>query len=117
MYIDNGLFASLSKGLAADTALDAASCLREVGLPVHEEVGGVTNLLILGLQICGDTLRISISPDRRHRLRQALEGFCRRGKASPRQMQVILGHVSFAFLVRRPLLSVSEDAFRKESLA
>ena len=81
VYIDNGLFVSLSKDLVADTALDAAGCLRKVGLPVHEEVGGVSILLILGLQICGDPLRIIISPDRRHRLRQALRGFCRRGKA------------------------------------
>ena len=79
---------------------------------MHEEAEATTFLIGLGLQFDGENLRVSVSSERRWKLRQALKALCKRRTASPRQLQMILGHVSFAFLLRRPLLSILVHSFR-----
>ena len=112
LYLDNEIFLSQSRECVDSARNSAADTLRAAGLPVHEEAEATTFLIGLGLQFDGQNLRVRISSERRWKLRQALKALCKRRTASPRQLQMILGHISFAFLLRRPLLSILVHSFR-----
>ena len=92
--------------------ISAATALRSVGLPVHEEVEGNLHALCQGMQFDGENQMVRVSSERRSKLQQGIHAFVRRPRCRPSELRVIVGHLVFAFLLRRPLLSILRHVYK-----
>ena len=65
----------------------------------------------LGVDQCGRPPSVTISSARYWRLWHALDVVLKRGRASSLEVECLVGHLTFAFLVRRPLLSCFRSVY------
>ena len=75
------------------------------GLVVHEQsiTSGVAE--VLGVELDGSLMQSRATGKRRLRARQAISGLLRRGRCSGSALEVLLGHLTFLAMSRRPVLS------------
>lgn len=85
--------------------------LRDVGLRPHEVAQPFRRLVTLGVLLDGERGEVRLATRRRWKLYCGLHGLFRRGVASGRDLQKILGHLCCAFLLRRGLLSCLSSCF------
>eukprot|EP00969_Alexandrium_andersonii_P238035 10506761-Alexandrium_andersonii.AAC.1 len=79
--------------------------LETAGLDTHEVCHQAVEAELLGWVLDGSKGVIECSRRRRWRLRKALSHLLATGVASGRELAAVLGHFTFAALVRRPVLS------------
>eukprot|EP00971_Amphidinium_carterae_P328838 6460920-Amphidinium_carterae.2 len=104
-YVDNFICLSQSERVGRKVAEDADSRLRARGLPTHGvevSTGGTT----LGWTFDSEQPMVYVSRASAWRLIFALEELARRGRASGRELSVVIGHYTMRSLIRRELLSV-----------
>ena len=80
-------------------------------LILHREIHqGSTKAL--GCELRGDLLASRVTPERSHKLRQAISGVLNRRKVSGRTLEVVIGHATFVSLTNRGLLSVCNTVYK-----
>lgn len=89
----------------------AIDCLEAVGLRPHEVEQPCRRLEALGVLPDGERGEVRLAVRRRWKLYFGLHELLRRGVASGRDLQKVLGHLCFAFLLRRGLLSCLSSSF------
>ena len=103
-YVDNVAVLGLDPS-RVNAALDAiANSLSDMGLVVHEVEKAKVNGTFVGLEFVDG--RISTKRHRMCELRFAIEEFCDRGNATGGLLEIILGHITCAMLLRREAMSV-----------
>ncbi|CAK0872205.1 unnamed protein product, partial [Prorocentrum cordatum] len=105
IYVDNmGIVGAESE--RARSALDEVTeASAEKGLLVHGQAATPGAPEVLGVEIDGQLLQSRASGKRRLRARQAIAGLLQRGRCSESALEVVLGHVTFLAMARRPVLS------------
>lgn len=108
VYPDNIVFCGLNAGETTSARRAAADALRAARLPVHEEQDGSSLVEVLGMQIDGVQKVVRLTARRRWRLRAAIRGLLERRGVLPAEVHVLVGHLVYAFLLRRPSLSLAQ---------
>ena len=111
-YVDNFLAFATEPGLADSLKELAVARLRAAGLPVHEETSAREGATALGWSFEGD--RIAATSRRLWRLRLGTTAVMKRGRATGQQLSRLVGHFTFAGLLRRPFLSVFDAVYSFE---
>jgi hypothetical protein len=93
------------------TALEAYA---GAGIPVKPEKVEAAKLVVtvLGMVLDGDLGRVGVSGERRRRLEAGIRQLLRKGVCNGRALSCVIGHLTWAFLARRPLLSVLWQCYR-----
>jgi hypothetical protein len=103
-YVDNYVAISQVPGAAGASAREVERSLNERGLPTHaveEGVGGET----LGWKFGDNSAEVTMTPRRLWKLRLAVVELLSQGWATGKLLEKIVGHLTFASLLRRELLS------------
>ena len=109
-YVDNFLCLSQDGSLAREMAERVDSALQERGLPTHEvetSIGGCA----LGWEFSDSQPRVHLSRARLWKYRLALQELLKSGRCSSRTLEKVVGHLTFAGLVRREFLSVFQASY------
>ena len=105
VYVDNEVFVGRSKAGSSGVRRIAEEVVTRVGLPLHEIEDDLTCAEVIGLELNGLERKGRLSVTRRWRLRQAVRGMLDRRLVSGREVEVMIGHLTFAMLLNRPALS------------
>ena len=113
VYVDNvGLFCD-KKETAEERLADSVERFEEKGLRMHDTSVCSGSVEALGVEVDSQLLRTRLSRKRCERLRAALDFMLSNVQIiSGRELEVILGHCTFAGLVRREVLSTWHAAYR-----
>ena len=71
-----------------------------------------TRMAFLGIVADGDTGWVGVSPERRRRLEAGIREFLRGRVCNGRALSCVVGHLTWAFRVGRPLLSILWKCYR-----
>ena len=84
------------------------------GLPVKAEKVEKAALVLtaLGLEVDGDKGTVGVCSARRRRLERAIRHLLGGGVCNGRALAAVVGHLTWAFMCRRPLLSVLWQSYR-----
>ena len=66
----------------------------------------------LGCRLEGRKHSTRLKPARFHRVRQATLAILDRGRCTGRVMEIIVGHLTYSFLIARPLLAIFDHCYR-----
>lgn len=109
-YVDNFIALTQEKGLAHELACKVEQELNIRGLPTHpveSTVGGET----LGWQFDSEKPHVTMTPRRLWKLKLAINELLRQGWGSGQLVERIVGHCTFAALLRRELLSCFQAVY------
>ena len=95
---------SCTHRLSAETRAKAATELAKANLPIHDVCDEVNELLTLGIQFCPTGARPTAT--RIWRLIRAVESIRSRQLMTGRELECLLGHFTYIFLLSRPCLAV-----------
>ena len=109
-YVDNFVALSQRPGLVADLAAQMKTKLNDCGLPTHEVEAG-KGLETLGWAFSHDKPEVKVTPTRMWSLRLASSQLLRVGRCSGKTLEKLLGHYTFAGLIRRGFLSVFQASY------
>ena len=115
-YVDNFVALSQKPGLCFELAERVGHVLNERGLPTHPVEAGV-GLETLGWKFDERKPMVRVTSKRLWRLRLATQELLRVNKASGRDIERLVGHFTFAGLLRRGFLSIFQATYvfiRKE---
>ena len=105
VYVDNELFVATSAEEAVRERARAHRHLSSQGLPLHEVQDAVTTVECIGLELDGIELTARASQRKRDRLRAAWCQVKRKPLMSGKQLETLLGHLTYMMLLNRPTLS------------
>ncbi|CAK0831634.1 unnamed protein product [Prorocentrum cordatum] len=111
-YVDNFCAVSQSAALATAKARELAQTLTSRGLPVHDFTEAQTEGVCTGIQFSGKTGMLRARPDRLARLRRATLALASRGSASRGALASIVGHATWAMIMRRECLPIFNGVYR-----
>ena len=112
-YVDNFFVSSGDPALTQKYFDKMKTILEEWGFGIHEVTGAQTVVEGLGLVIDGEASQISLTPRRIWKLRLAALALQRRqGAPSPKIVEKVLGHFTFAMLLRRETLSIFKFVYQ-----
>ncbi|CAK0842032.1 unnamed protein product, partial [Prorocentrum cordatum] len=104
-YVDNFMILG-SDRKAVQSGLDSVCRrLESLGLSVHELSAASQDISFVGVSF-SEGSRVSIKPSNLWRLRYGIEALLRRGVCSGSALQIVMGHVTWAALLRREVLSL-----------
>ena len=109
-YVDNFLCLSQDPKIARRRAEQVQSALEERGLPTHDieaSVGGQT----LGWEFSEHEPAVHLSRGRLWKYRLGVQELLKRGRCSSRTLEKIVGHLTFAGLIRREFLSIFQACY------
>lgn len=66
----------------------------------------------LGCDLHGELMASTVTPERYHKVHQAIQGLLQRKKVSGRILEVVVGHATFVALTCRSLLSIFNTTYR-----
>ena len=109
-YVDNLVVLGANAGAVTDGFNSAVKTLRDVGLQVHEVEIGEKGAQVLGWDLSSEA---TMRPSRKRfwRVRMCIRGLIKRGRASSKQIEKLLGHCCFISLARRESLSIFGQAY------
>ena len=110
-YVDNFAALALQPAQANSWMISVQARLTELGLPVHEVEDATPETNLLVWQIYGARGVIPLTCERGWKLRLALLEIVRRGRASGRDIERLVGHATFVTLLRREVLSVFASVY------
>ena len=109
-YVDNFVALSQAQGEAFSQAVAVEGALNKRGLPTHTVESG-TGGETLGWAFSAEKPEVMVTPRRLWRLRLAVLEVLRDGYLSGRTLECIIGHYTFAGLLRREFLSVFQASY------
>lgn len=109
-YVDNFIAISQTSGEARQAAEAVSVELQRRGLPVHEVEAGMGGET-LGWKFEEDRPSVVVTPKRLWKLKMATEELLKRGRASGRLVEIIVGHFAFVGLLCREFLSVFQATY------
>ncbi|CAK0887559.1 unnamed protein product, partial [Prorocentrum cordatum] len=114
-YVDN--FAIVGGDPVAVTSErdEVTRALEAWGLPVHSLDTASAVSVFTGLEINGELGAVRVKPASVVRLRQALLAVLRRGAASPRMLEVLLGHIAWTMICKRETLCILSSVYAFKS--
>lgn len=113
IYVDDLVALSTCQKLLDDLMTILMNQYTAAGFVVKlsKHIPATTVLLILGLEFDGLKHTLSVTPERAWSLRAHCLRLVHQHVASAKQLEVLLGHVIWAGLVRRPVLSVLNKVY------
>lgn len=112
VYVDN-------LGILSTDEATVDQALKKVQEIFHDEdlilrPGSVESASVkaLGCDPRGDMLASRVTPERFHKIHQAIQGVLNRKKVSGRILEVVVGHATFVALTCRSLLSVFNTTYK-----
>ena len=104
VYVDNGIYMSSKPGVSEQTRKLAQDALERRGLPIHDIESDQSSIACLGLQLdpsgCGSTRT------RRWKLMQAITHVLEHPRITGEELEILVGHLTFCFVLRRPCLAI-----------
>ena len=110
-YVDNVLVVGTSPEDVNLRLGKVIKVLETQGLVVHEKEVASSKSEFVGLSIDGDRGIISIKTSRLFRLRDAIHELLRRNHSTGVLLEVLLGHITWALLLRRELMCVPDSCY------
>eukprot|EP00438_Fugacium_kawagutii_P013923 Skav213475 [mRNA] locus=scaffold565:39265:42440:+ [translate_table: standard] len=109
-YVDNLVVIGADAAQVDTSFKNAVGALRNAGLQVHEVELGNDGAQVLGWDISSDAV---LKPTRKRfwKIRMSIRYMLRRGRASAKQVEKLLGHCCFLSLARRESLSIFGQAY------
>ncbi|CAK0886869.1 unnamed protein product, partial [Prorocentrum cordatum] len=111
-YVDGVAFLGTSEKCCSDGCASAVELLGSRGLVCKGMVGASEQQSFTGLTFERSSGIISLSTRRLWKIRLGLLELCRQGWRTGVQMRRVLGHLTWAFLLKRELLCILSSAFR-----
>ena len=110
VYIDNFAHISSNNDIAVEHTKKSAELLNAQGLPVHDISWSNTEEAFLGtlLKTEGSVFN---SSKRLWKIRGCIEHMLASPRLTGQQLEKLIGHITFAFLIRRELLSILSSAY------
>ncbi|CAK0807986.1 unnamed protein product, partial [Prorocentrum cordatum] len=112
VYVDGVAFLGASEKCCSDGCASAVELLGSRGLICKGMVGASEQQSFTGLTFERSSGIISLSTRRLWKIRLGLLELCRQGWCTGVQLRRVLGHLTWAFLLKRELLSILSSAFR-----
>ncbi|CAK0901263.1 unnamed protein product [Prorocentrum cordatum] len=112
VYVDGVAFLGASEKCCSDGCASAVELLGSRGLVCKGMVGASEQQSFTGLTFERSSGIISLSTRRLWKIRLGLLELCRQGWCTGVQLRRVLGHLTWAFLLKRELLSILSSAFR-----
>ena len=106
VYVDNLIVVSHTAETVTAAVGGAKAALNSRGLLTHEEEGGSFDYRALGVSIGGDPALTRLTKKKWWLLYRGLGELIRFRHASSKMIEVVVGHVTVACLLRREMLSV-----------
>ena len=104
VYVDNIGIGGLDTQTVNSTLKHIEKDFNSLGLGTHEQAQACTTTEFIGLHI--DRGHISIKRKRLWRLKFAIECVLYRGACTGKVLEILLGHITWAMLIRRECLSI-----------
>ena len=117
VYVDNLGILSPDRELVSQALAEVERIFETKQLLLHAGEIHSRSVKALGVELRGDILAVRITPNRYHKVRQAITGILERKKVSGKIVEVVLGHCTFIGLTNRLLLSIFHSIYafiRKE---
>ena len=112
LYVDNVIVAGHDAEEVTKVRRAASQALVNTGLPVHEETDTQDDMECLSVRQRGDPPEVCLSKKRYWRIFVALEWLVeRRRAATSKEMEVLVGHLTFGCLVRRESLCILRSCY------
>ena len=105
MYVDNLIVQGESRAEVDAVLAEARECFSDAGVDLHPTEAACQHMTCLGVDHHGRPPTVSMTNSRYWRIWHAIDLVLSRGSASGRDIESLIGHITFGFLVRRPLLS------------
>ncbi|CAK8994704.1 unnamed protein product [Durusdinium trenchii] len=112
VYVDNLGVMSTDRQAVSGALDDLVGKFTQEKLLLHPGEIQHECIKALGVQLDGQNLFSSLSPDRYHRVRQGLRCLLRRGRCSGRVLEILIGHCTYCGLMNRALLSVFHNVYK-----
>ena len=106
VYVDNLGLMSVDQSSVEEGLKDVERVFESENLVLHPGLVSTGSTQALGCDLRGDLLASRVTPERYHKLRQAIGGLLARKNASGRLLEVVIGHATFVGLTCRPVLSL-----------
>lgn len=113
VYLDNFICLSEDKSWVESATTHARECLHAVGLPTHEEGFGVTAADLLGWHIDGVNKCVRPSSRRAWKCIKSIDWIVARPSVKRKDLERVLGHLTFLFLICREGLSIFSAVYRQ----
>ena len=105
LYVDNVICEGHDPQEVTAARVAASEILEKAGLTVHDETDASLHMDTLGVEQCGSPPCVGLSPKRYWKLYHALGHLAEtRGRCTSRALEKVVGHWTFAALLRRELL-------------
>ena len=112
VYVDNlGVLAG-NRDLVAGGLADLSTDFTDRKLLLHPGEVQHEHIKALGVVLDGVNLLSKLSPDRFHRVRQAVRCVLRRNRCTGRTLEIIVGHCTYCGLCNRCVLSVFHNVYK-----
>ena len=111
MYVDNFLVIGSSAEEVQQQGSSIRKSLEAAGYPVHETVECDSELDFIGLHLDGSAHEVRLGWRRIWRMRLAIRFLLERGKCSGLQLERVIGHLTWAAMLRRESLSVLSSCY------
>lgn len=112
VYVDNLGVLSPHEGVVSKSLQELDEHFTERGLLLHPGEVKTGNVKALGTILDGKNKCSKVSPERFHRVRQAVRGVLRRAKISGKCLEVVIGHCTFCGLNNRLTLSIFHSCYK-----
>ena len=110
VYIDNFAHISSNNDIAVEHTKKSAELLNAQGLPVHDISWSNTEEAFLGTLLKSEG-SVFNSSKRLWKIRGCIEHMLASPRLTGQQLEKLIGHITFAFLIRRELLSILSSAY------
>ena len=111
VYVDNNLIVGHDTQEVHKASTQLQNQLNSQLLPVHDIVDASTEIEFVGLTFNGSTHEIRISWKRLWRIRLAIFHIFCISKITGRDLEKVLGHITWALLLRREMLSILNASY------
>ena len=112
VYVDNLGLMSTDRRYVSESLKEVENTFNARGLLLHPGEVMFGQAEALGCRLDMQARSTQVKPDRALRIRKALDGLLTRGRSTGRLLEVVIGHLTYAFLVNRPLLSIFHHCYR-----
>ena len=112
VYVDNLGIISSDESRVQSGLTEATQLFEGQGLLLHAGEIESEEINTLGCRLDGRRHCTGLKRARFHKVRQALKGILKRGTCTGRLLEVLVGHLTYSFLIARPLLSILHHTYR-----
>ena len=112
VYVDNLGVLSPHEGIVRSALEEMDGHFGNVGLLLHPGEVSVGRTKALGTILDGTSLCSKITPERFHKVRQAIRGILQKKRVTGQALEVVIGHATFCALNNRMLLSIFHTCYK-----